>query len=449
MTGRLNFMHRSWGPLEPFDYTFPQALADSGVYTHMITDHYHYWEEGGATYHTKYDSFEFIRGQEGDCWKGVVAPDWKELQKKYHPSQFRDSGRNKFSRRIVNHEYINADTDLPARQCFDRTFDFLDINRDADDWLLQLETFDPHEPFVAPQRFRDNHHTGYNGPILDWPPYARVTETSEEADELRANYRATLEHCDALLGDLLDYFDAHDMWKDTALVVTTDHGFLLGEHEWWAKVFMPCYNEIAHIPLFVHHPDHMDQDGTRRSALTQSTDIGPTLVDFHCQKPLPHADGHSLFSVLDKDHAVREAAIFGIFGSAVNVTDGRYSYFRYPTDMHAENLYQYTLMPTHMTQPFTTEELACAELISPLSFTNGVPVLRIPCTPVSPYYKRHGPDVQHDAGTVLFDLQSDPGQNSPIADAVIEHRLIEHMVAAMKQNGAPSELFERLGLNPD
>jgi arylsulfatase A-like enzyme len=37
--------------------------------------------------------------------------------------------------------------------------------------------------------------------------------------------------CDHLLGRLLDYFDEHDLWKDTALVVTTDHGFLLGEHD--------------------------------------------------------------------------------------------------------------------------------------------------------------------------------------------------------------------------
>ena len=60
--------------------------------------------------------------------------------------------------------------------------------------------------------------------------------------------------CDFLLGQLLDYFDAHDLWKDTALVVTTDHGFLLGEHDFWAKNRMNLYEEIVHIPLFVHDP---------------------------------------------------------------------------------------------------------------------------------------------------------------------------------------------------
>ena len=36
--------------------------------------------------------------------------------------------------------------------------------------------------------------------------------------------------------------------------VTTDHGFLLGEHDFWAKNRMNLYEEIVHIPLFIHDP---------------------------------------------------------------------------------------------------------------------------------------------------------------------------------------------------
>jgi arylsulfatase A-like enzyme len=48
-TGRLNFMHRSWGPLEPFDNSFPEAMRDAGIHTHLVTDHMHYFEDGGST----------------------------------------------------------------------------------------------------------------------------------------------------------------------------------------------------------------------------------------------------------------------------------------------------------------------------------------------------------------------------------------------------------------
>ena len=72
-TGRYNFLHRSWSPLEPFDDSVPQMLKEAGVYTHLITDHQHYWEDGGATYHNRFASYEFLRGQEGDLWKADVA----------------------------------------------------------------------------------------------------------------------------------------------------------------------------------------------------------------------------------------------------------------------------------------------------------------------------------------------------------------------------------------
>ena len=68
-TGRLNFQHRSWGPLEPFDDSMPEILKNNGIYTHLTTDHQHYWEDGGATYHHRYSSFDLNRGQEGDPWK--------------------------------------------------------------------------------------------------------------------------------------------------------------------------------------------------------------------------------------------------------------------------------------------------------------------------------------------------------------------------------------------
>ena len=90
-TGRLNFLHRSWGPLEPFDNSFPELLHANGAYSHLVSDHYHYWEDGGLTYHNRYDTYEFIRGQERDPWKAMVQPPWERLREKYHPVQFQRS----------------------------------------------------------------------------------------------------------------------------------------------------------------------------------------------------------------------------------------------------------------------------------------------------------------------------------------------------------------------
>ena len=63
------------------------------------------------------------------------------------------------------------------------------------------------------------------------------------------------------MGSVLDFFDENNLWEDTTLILTTDHGFMLGEHDWWAKNRMPLYNEISHIPLFIYHPDYKHNNG--------------------------------------------------------------------------------------------------------------------------------------------------------------------------------------------
>jgi Arylsulfatase A and related enzymes len=443
MTGRLTFLHRSWGPLEPFDNAFPELLKAKGVHTHLVTDHYHYWEDGGATYHNRYSTFELVRGQESDPWKAMVQPAWEELRRKYHERQ---TGANdpisKYGTHIINREFIREEKDFPSVQCFRHAFDFLDLNRDKDDWFLQLETFDPHEPFFAPDRFKEPFKTGWNGPIRDWPRYGRVDELPQEADELRANYYATVSLCDYLLGQLLDYFDAHDLWKDTALIVTTDHGFLLGEHDFWAKNRMNMYEEIAHIPLFIHDPRNPGSGRSKR--LTQTIDLGPTILDLFGLEPPAEAEGRSLLR-----EGSREAVIFGYFGGAVNVTDGRYSYHRFPVDLENQEIYQYTVMPNHMNQPFSTEELSAATLAPPFSWTKGVPLLKIPVTNRSPIYYNYGPGALLERDTRLYDLEKDPLQENPIRDPEIEARMIGLMRELMERNEAPPEAFKRLGFGSE
>ena len=443
-SGRLTFLHRSWGPLEPFDNSFPELLFKAGIYSHLVTDHFHYFEDGGATYHTKYDSFEFVRGQEGDPWKAMVQPQWERLREKYHERQFTTERREYISHNIVNREFIREETDFPSVQCFAKGFEFLDVNRDADGWMLQIETFDPHEPFQAPERFKDQFRTGWNGPIRDWPRYGRVDELPEECEELRANYYAVVSLCDFLMGQMLDYFDAHDLWKDTALVVTTDHGFLLGEHDFWAKNRMNMYEEIAHIPLFVHDPRRQALAGARRAAVTQTIDLAPTFLDLFGVAPPPEMQGFSLLPVLDRDQELRKAGIFGYFGGAVNVTDGRYTYHRYPPDLRTQEIYQYTLMPTHIWEPFSTEELASASLAEPFPFTKGAPLLKVPVIERSPMNTSYGPGVMIESETRLYDLEIDPGQERPLQDPETEARLTRLMVELMAENDAPPEAFVRI-----
>ncbi|MSU88026.1 sulfatase-like hydrolase/transferase [Rhodobacteraceae bacterium 2CG4] len=449
LTGRMSFLHRSWGPVEPFDVTFPEVLSrEKGVYSHFVTDHFHYWEDGGATYHNRYDSYEFFRGQEGDRWQGVVAPDWARLDATYDASQVSRTARSYKRHNVVNRDHIRDETDHPTFKVFEAGVDFIERNRTADNWFLQIETFAPHEPFVAPERFRDAFSTGREGRVLDWPDYGPSDRPEADQAELRANYHAAVAMCDEMLGRVLDIFDRDDLWKDTALIVTTDHGFLLGEHDLWAKNRMTLYKEIANIPLFIHDPRQPGATGMRVDGLSQTPDLGATILDLHDARPPARMCAPSLLPMLAGAPSPHEAVIFGYFGGAVNVTDGRYSYHRYPPDLDTQEVYQYTLMPTHIFDFFHEEELAAAELSAPSAFSGNMPVLRVPVSRKSVMYDTYGPGCLIENDTRLYDLEEDPGQERKLEASVIEARMLEQMARLMVGLDAPAEAFSRIGLRP-
>ena len=429
-TGRYNFLHRGWGPLEPFDDSMPQMLAESAVYTHLVSDHYHYWEDGGCTYHNRYNTWDFFRGQEGDPWIGQVADP-------HMPPTVPGRGGKMYRQDCINRQVMPTEDAQPQSRTFTAGIEFIRRNAGADKWFLQLETFDPHEPFFTQAKYKDLYPHRYFGPHFDWPPYRAVQETPEEIHHVRMEYAALLSMCDAQLGRVLDVMDELDLWKDTMLIVNTDHGFLLNEHDCWAKCWAPFYQEVAHTPLFVHDPRCPQADGQRRTSLVQTIDLAPTLLEFFGIDRPADMQGVPLRRTIENDTPIREAGLFGQFGGYVNCTDGRYVYMRAPVTQDNTPLNHYTLMPTHMRQPFSPQELRGAQLARPFSFTKDAPVLKVPGTAWNANFSR---------GSMLFDIQEDPGQQRPISDPKIEKMMIDMMVGLMKSNDCPPEQYERLGL---
>jgi arylsulfatase A-like enzyme len=437
-TGRPNFLHRAWGPLEPFDDSMPEMLKQAGVYTHLSTDHTHYFEDGGPNYHCRYRTWDYHRGQEGDPWMGQVAdPD-------YHNRSNRNAGRDEHNRQdVINRQWLTTEADQPQTKTFDAGVDFIRRNHQDDKWFLQIETFDPHEPFFTQQHYQDLYEKGYRGPIADWPAYAKVSQPPDEVQHLRNQYAALMTMCDRNLGRVLDVFDELNLWDDTMLIVWTDHGFLLSEHDWWGKIRMPFYEELARTPFFVWDP-RSRKAGERRKALVQpSIDLAPTLLEYFGVATTPFMTGKSLAPVIENDTPIREAGIFGVIGSQVNVTDGRYVYMRAPDPMLP--LFNYTLMPAHMRGRWSVELLRPATLTHQFAFTRGAPVLKVPSTGWRP--QREDWRDEDIFKSWLWDVQADPKQAQPLRDPAIEARMTALMVREMKKVEAPPELYTRLHLS--
>ncbi len=455
-TGRYNFLHRSWGPLEPFDESMPQILRDAGVHSHLVSDHPHYWEDGGATYHTRYTTWDFHRGQEGDPWKAVVQSG---------PRGAGGHDRARVQDRI-NRTYMPTEAEHVQTRTVDAGLEFLETNHAADEWLLQLELFDPHEPFFTHQPYKDLYSADRDGSApseegTDWPDYRKVTESPDQLEHVRREYAALVSMCDRSLGRVLDAMDEYGLWEDTMLIVNTDHGFLLGEHGWWAKTVMPWFEELVHLPFFLWDP-RSPEGSQHPTAVAQTIDIAPTLLRYFGLTPPESMQGKDLglTSAVGETGAVgaagadggavpaadagagtlaeREGGLFGIHGGHVNVTDGRFVYMRSAATPSNAPLEQYTLMPTHMRERFPVSELAAWEPAEPFSFTQGLRTMRMetPNRWMNPW----------PHGTLLFDVERDPQQREPLLDDEVELRMLDLLVRLMRENDAPASQFTRLGL---
>jgi arylsulfatase A-like enzyme len=426
MTGRLNFLEAPWGPIEPFDDCLPEELRKKrGTYSHLITDHYHYFRTMGEGYHDLFDSWEFLRGQENDRWRPLV--------KDPETPNFRGRKSRPF---WVNRRWMDTerDEDYPTPQCFMRAAEFLQNNHAADNWHLHLEVFDPHEPFVCPRRYLEMYDDEWdNRYYFQWPEYAPVAEEPEAVRHIRKSYAATLTMADTWLGRFLDTMDALDAWKDTTVILTTDHGHLLGEHGYWAKNYMFDYHELIHIPMIVCTPD-ASRAGRRVRGLTATMDLAPTLLELHGAAPPPHVHGRSWLHLLDSDAPHHDAVLYGYHGKDIGMTDGRYTYCRQP--LEGSFLYHYTAMPRRYFGQ--REKLAGADVGRFLKCAYDIPVYRVKV----PSHRHHGaPDFNP-----IYDIQSDPGQTAPIRDAELEARLAVQMKELLERYDAPECQYARVGL---
>lgn len=89
-------------------------------------------------------------------------------------------------------------------------------------------------------------------------------------------YLNLLQDNDRRLGEVLDALDDLDIWKDTVVVFTSDHGELAGCHGGLRNKGPLSYEQNVHVPMIVVHPDIKGGQTTR--ALTSHIDVLPTLL---------------------------------------------------------------------------------------------------------------------------------------------------------------------------
>ena len=179
-------------------------------------------------------------------------------------------------------------------------------------FFLGVGFFRPHTPYVAPRKFfemyplkdmrlpyapkgdRDDIPTAafaHNCPV---PHYGLDELTLRKA--LQAYY-ATISFVDAQVGRLMAALDRLGLVDNTIVVLWSDHGYHLGEHNGiWQK--RTLFEQASRTPLIIRAPGARG-NGTACTRIVEFVDIYPTLTDLAGLKPPKGLEGRSLRPLLD------------------------------------------------------------------------------------------------------------------------------------------------------
>tara|TARA_R110000850_G_scaffold176578_2_gene302514 strand:+ start:715 stop:2115 length:1401 start_codon:yes stop_codon:yes gene_type:complete len=235
------------------------------------------------------------------------------------------------------------DNAYPDGQTADKTIaDLRRMKTEGKPFFLACGFFKPHLPFYAPKKYwdlydpasidlADNQYSPKNAPeslkgsgeVHSY--HNRGMEYNSEAwhRNCRHGYYACVSYIDAQIGRVMEALDELELRDNTVVVIWGDHGWHLGEHNFWGK------HNVMHLatrsPLIVAAPGYKGEQTCDR--LVEFVDLYPSLCDLAGIRPTNrNLQGTSFAPLLIDPRLTWKEAAFSKFGTAVSLVTHRYNY---------------------------------------------------------------------------------------------------------------------------
>ncbi len=278
LTGNFSYTFMGWEPLPESLHTLPGLMSQAGYLTMGIVDT-PYFIRNRFGYDRGFDDFVWVRGQGDDT-------------RPHERSDYRSTWRSESDRLV-------ARTMTEAEEWLERHYD--------EQFFLYVDTWDPHEPWDAPDYYTKTYRPGYDGRQI-YPAYGKWRDAGLSWDDVEmahATYCGEVTMVDRWIGRLISKLDVLGLRENTVICFVSDHGFYFGEHEYFGKAEWindqtatasananmpswlseswlltvdrsPLYQELTRVPLMVSAPG---VEPGRRSAITTAPDLAPTILD--------------------------------------------------------------------------------------------------------------------------------------------------------------------------
>jgi arylsulfatase A-like enzyme len=203
----------------------------------------------------------------------------------------------------VYHEYVD---DLLTRKAVEWV-----KGRGEKPFCLFLWFYAPHAPFYRPRRMLERFNgtkvavpENFDDDLKGYPGKARAVADADNKigttevfmddprslEELVKDHYAGVESNDEDVGLVLDALSAGNKLNDTAIMLSSDHGFFLGEHTFYDKRLM--YEPAIRVPMMLRYPA-LIAAGTVRNEMVLNIDAPATLLDLAGIQPPPTMQGRS------------------------------------------------------------------------------------------------------------------------------------------------------------
>lgn len=274
MTGRYVSDNGVWTNDMPFREGIeflPQRMNENGYRTGCFGKLHHYPAKDTKGFQVSCQMEERRLKEDDDYYKWL---------KKFHPdaeSVFPrgKDGLFKYDERYYCERYIE-----------EKAVEFISEGTKDKPFLAWISFQGPHGPLTAPKsvinenedKIPEPHDRDYN-PKPDIAMYRKSMSNSrsfEEIMEYRRQYCRRIKEIDDRVGDILKCLKENNIYKDTLIIFTTDHGDLCGDYNMWGKGPY-IYAAQLEVPFLVANSGVFDK-GTRSDMLVSNIDVPGTLL---------------------------------------------------------------------------------------------------------------------------------------------------------------------------
>ena len=162
--------------------------------------------------------------------------------------------------------YFRREEDFPGPKTMAAAAEWIRTAASRHDrFFLFVDEFDPHEPFDTPEPYREPLRPRLGGTTPDLAPLSRRCRsqrpgyaTSAPASRPTSSKLTMINRW--LPVTFLDAIDEAGLRNSTAVILCTDHGHYLGEHDLFGKPAAPVYSELGRIPLMIRWPGAAPRD---------------------------------------------------------------------------------------------------------------------------------------------------------------------------------------------